>query len=198
ADWGLATAERAARRAIEFDRSLAEPHAVLALVLGDRRRFLEARDAYRGALELDPDDTTTNFWFATSLASEGYLGRASQILDRVLILDPLYPNALNWRAMNAIAAGDLELADRLARRSRDAGLMQAGLSLSYIAEARGQREEAVSGLAEGLRPLAYDLPAGAVEAIARGALGDAQAREQTLALLDRYLAKRPAVVGGVV
>src|SRR5262249_62392160 len=43
-----------------------------------------------------------------------------------------------------------------------------------------------------------DLPAGAVEAIARGALGDSEARAQILALLKGYLAKRPAVVGGVV
>ena len=48
------------------------------LVSSSQRRFLEAAAAYRRALELDPDDITTNFWFATDLIEEGYVPAREQ------------------------------------------------------------------------------------------------------------------------
>ena len=194
----LAAADRAAHRAIELDPSLAEPHAVLGLTSSSRRRFLEAAAAYRRALELDPDDVTTNFWFATDLIKEGYVRRGNTHLDRALAADPMYPNALNWRSITALVEGDLDLAERLSSRARDAGLSYVGIAVSYIAELRGRRQEALARLTEGLSASAHDLPDGAIETIARGVLGDAQARGQALALIDRYLANRPAVVSGTV
>ena len=194
----LAAADRAAHRAIELDPSLAEPHAVLGVVSSSQRRFLEAAAAYRRALELDPDDITTNFWFATDLIKEGYVQRANKHLDRALAADPMYPNALNWRSLTALVEGDLDLAERLSTRARDAGLGYVGITVSYIAELRGRRQEAVARLTEGLSSGANELPDGANETIARGALGDVKARARALALLDRYLADRPAVVSGTV
>ena len=194
----LVAAEKAAHRAIELDPSLGEPHAVLGLVFVQRRQFLEAQTAMRRALELDPDDVSANFWFATTLVSEGYLQRANRILDKVLTIDPMYPNGLNWRGLTAFAAGDVDLAERLSRRSRDAGLAHAGISLSYVAEARGRREEAIAQLTSGLSALSLDLPQGFSEATARGALGDVQARDRALALIKSYLATRPAVISGPV
>jgi TolB-like protein/tetratricopeptide (TPR) repeat protein/tRNA A-37 threonylcarbamoyl transferase component Bud32 len=197
-DSSLAAAEKAAHRAIEIDSSLGEPYAVLGLTFVQRRQLLEAEPAYRRALELDPDDVTANFWFATTLVSEGYLQRANRILDKVLTIDPMYPNGLNWRGLTAFAEGDLDLAGRLAGRSRDAGLSHAGISLSYVAEARGHREEAIAALTSGLSALSLDLPQGFAEATARGALGDVQARDRALALIKSYLATRPAVISGPV
>jgi TolB-like protein/tetratricopeptide (TPR) repeat protein/tRNA A-37 threonylcarbamoyl transferase component Bud32 len=194
----LAEAEKAAHRAIELDSSLGEPHAVLGLDFVQRRQLLESTPAFHRALELDPDDVTANFWFATTLVSEGYFRRANQVLDKVLAIDPMYPNGLNWRGLTAFGDGDLDLAERLARRSRDAGLAHAGLSLSYVAEARGQHEEAIAQLTAGLSALSLDLPQGFAELTARGALGDVQARERALALIKGYLATGPAVVSGPV
>ncbi|HVN33279.1 MAG TPA: protein kinase [Thermoanaerobaculaceae bacterium] len=194
----LAAADQAAHRAIELDPSLAEPQAVLGLVSSSRRQFLEADPAYRRALELDPDDVTANFWFATHLIIEGYVRRGSEHLDRALAADPMYPNALNWRSLTALIEGDLDLAERLSSRARDAGLAYVGIAVSYIAEQRGRPQEALARLTEGLSAGAHELPDGAIETIARGALGDVQARGQALALIDRYLASRPAVVSGTV
>jgi serine/threonine protein kinase/tetratricopeptide (TPR) repeat protein len=194
----LAAADKAAQRAIELDPSLAEPHAVLGLALSHRRRFLESDAAYRRALDLDPDDVTANFWFATNLIIEGYVRGGNKHLDRALAVDPMYPNALNWRSLTALVEGDVDLAERLSRRARDAGLAYVGITGSYIAELRGRRQEALAGLIEGLASAGHDLPDHAIETFARGALGDAQARVQTLALIDRYLANRPAVVSGAV
>ena len=194
----LAAADKAAHRAIELDPSLAEAQAVLGLVSNSRRRFLEADAAYRRALEIDPDDVTANFWFAIHLITEGYVRRGSEHLDRALAADPMYPNALNWRSLTALVEGDLDLAERLSERSRDAGLAYLGIAASYISELRGRRQEAVARLSEGLTVGVDELPDGAREAIARGALGDVQARGQALALIDRYLASRPAVVSANV
>jgi TolB-like protein/Tfp pilus assembly protein PilF len=194
----LAAAEKAAHRAIELDPSLGEPHAVLGLVFVQRRQFLEAQAAIRRALELDPDDVSANFWLATNLVNEGYLQRANRVLDKVLTIDPMVPNGLNWRGLTAFADGDLDLAERLTRRSRDAGLAHAGISISYVAEARGQREEAIAQLTSGLSALSLDLPQGFAEATARGALGDVQARDRALALIRSYLATRPAAISGSV
>jgi hypothetical protein len=67
-----------------------------------------------------------------------------------------------------------------------------------VAEARGQREEAIAQLTSGLNALSLDLPQGFAEATARGALGDVQARDRALALIKSYLATRPAVISGPV
>jgi tetratricopeptide (TPR) repeat protein len=197
-DSSLPAAEKAARRAIELDSSLGEPHAVLGLTFVQRRKLLDAEPAFRRALELDPEDVTANFWFATNLVSEGYFQLANRILDKVLTIDPMYPNGLNWRALTAFGAGDVDLAERLARRSRDAGLAHAGLALSFVADARGQHEEAIAQLTSALSALSLDLPQGFAEATARGALGDVQARDRALALIKSYLATRPAVISGPV
>ena len=194
----LAAADRAAHRAIELDPSLAEPHAVLGLASSNRRRYLEGDAAYRRALELDPDDVTTNFWFATNLIIEGYVRRGNKHLDRALAADPMYPNALNWRSLTALVEGDVDLAERLSRRARDAGLAYVGITMSYIAELRGRPQEAVARMIEGFSTSGADIPDVPTETIARGALGDVQARGQALALIDRYLANHPEVVSGTV
>ena len=194
----LGAAEKAAGRAIELDPSLAEPHAVLGLAYGYRRHLLDARAAFRSALELDPDDVTANFWFAIRLVSDGHVRQGKQLLDKVLTLDPMHPNALYWRGTAAFFDGDVELAERLMGRSRDAGLAYVGIGLSFVTEAQGRHQQAAAQLTEGLTALAHDLPAGMVEAIARGALGDIQARDQAVALIKRYLATRPKVLPGAV
>src|SRR5262249_44618914 len=133
-----------------------------------------------------------------SLVCYGYLRRANQVLDRVLGIDPLYPNALNWRALTALAENDLGGAERFGRRAHDGGLSHVGLVLSYVAEARGQRQEAIAQLASGLGALSLDLPPGFAEDTARGTFGDAQARDRALAVTKAHLAARPAVVSGAV
>ena len=194
---GMHGAEEAARRAAELAPGLAEPQAVLALVQMKRRRLVEASEAFRRALEIDPDDVTANFWHAAQLLSEGYLRRGAERLDEVLRMDPIHPNALDWRGMTALRLGDAELADRLIRRARDLGLSSVGLSLSDLADARGNRAEAVEQLAAGLKAIAADLPPDTMEAIARGAYGDVRARDTALARIDRYLGTRPTVLNAV-
>ena len=195
-DSALAAAEQAARRAIALDPSLGEPHAVLGLTYERGRRYLEAREEYQRALELDPDDVTANFWFAASLVSAGYSRQGKQVLDKVLAIDPILPNPLHWRGLAAVYDGDLALGERLLLRAQDLGLAHVGSGLAALADARGQREEAVRQMTLALGVLGADLPRGSAEVLARGFYGDAQAREKAVAVVDRYLATRPAVVAG--
>jgi TolB-like protein len=196
-DASQAAAERHARRAIELDPTLAEPHAVLGLVFAQQRRHQEGRDAYRRALELDPDDVTANFWFGISLVMEGYRQQGNRVLDHVLEIDPILPNALLWRGTNYAYEGDLATAERLLRRSADLGLVFAGIGLSTVADARGEKEEAVRQLTAALQSFTADFEPGTAELVARGTFGDAAARARALQPIDAYLATRPAVVSGL-
>jgi len=195
-DSALESAERAARRALALDQTLAEPHAVLGLSYHVRRHHLQALEAYRRALEIDPDDVTTNFWLAASLVEEGYLRRGSERLDKVLTLDPIHPNALSWRGLVAVNEGDLERGERLLLRAQDLGLAHVGVGLSALADARGQPQEAAGQLARALEVLAAGLPRGSAELIAHGIYGDAQARDRAVALVEAHLSGHPSVVAG--
>src|SRR4029453_992318 len=190
-------AEKAAHRAIELDPSLAEPEAVLALAFEERRQYVKSKAAFLRALELEPDDVTANFWFASSLICKGHVREGNALLDRLLTIDPMYPNALHWRGIGAFSDGDLDLAERLTRRARDVGLAHVGIGLSYVAEARGQRGEALAQLSSALIALGQGLPGGTEEEIAGGALGDVRARDQALGKIERYLSTHGSGMSGV-
>ena len=190
-------AEKHARRAMELDATLAEPHAVLALLFTQQRRYEDEWVAIERALALDPDDVTANFWFASGLITQGYGRQGSERLDRVLAIDPIMPNALLWRGRTFLDEGDVDGAERLSRRAADLGLAHAALGLSAAAEARGNRQEAIDQLAAAIRPWASVFPPGSADVIARGALGDEQARLKGVAIVEAYLATRPKVVAGV-
>ena len=194
----VSAAETHARRAIDLDPALAEPHAVLGLLLGQQRRWEEERVAFERALALDPDDITANFWFATNLVVEGYGRKGADVLDRVLVLDPILPNALMWRGTQLFNAGDLDGAERLLRRASDLGLFYVGLGLSSVSDARGQKEQAAEQMASALRVFMGDFPAGSAEVLTRGIFGSVEARAVALKLVDDHLATRPAVVPGIV
>jgi TolB-like protein len=193
----LAEAEDHARKAIALDPALAEPYAALGLALGQRRRYVEERDQYRRALELDSDDVTANFWSALSLVVEGYGRLGTAALDRTLAIDPAMPNAVMWRANQYIHAGDLDAGERLMRRAADLGLAHVGLGLATVADLRGDRPGGIRQLGGALRVLAGDLPLGSADLIARGAFGEEGARAQGLAAVEAYLASKPAAVAGV-
>jgi TolB-like protein len=193
-----ASVRRAAQNAIALDDTLAEPHAALGRIFGAQRRYIDERKAFLRALALDPNDANANFWFATSLVNEGYTRQGVQVLDRVLAIDPLMPNALSWRGSAFLYAGDLERGEHLLRLSRENGLAHAGLQLSLATAKRGDAQEATRQLAEGLRALDTAMPAGSPEILAAGMHGDAESRARALKLIDEYLASEPDPVSGAV
>ncbi|HQY37422.1 MAG TPA: tetratricopeptide repeat protein [Pseudomonadota bacterium] len=193
-----AEAERHALRALELDPTLAEPHAVQGIRKANQRRYAEAEQAFQRALALEPDDVTTNFWYALVLLNTGYQQRGQHYLDRVLALDPMLPNALSWRARSYLDAGDIDAAERLSRRAAAAGLALAGLTVARIEQARGRRDAALREMTQAVSAVARQLPPEAPELFARTLLGDAQARRGAVALVDDYLARKPVPIDGIV
>lgn len=193
----VASAEEHARIASELDPTLAEPYGALGQALSVRRRFLEARAAFERAREVDPDDTTSAFWYAAELQLTGYLAQGNALIDRLLAIDPMLPTALLWRGASYAYAGDFANAERLLKRAADAKLAFAGLGLSFISDARHEKAEAIQQLSAAFKALDTTLPKDAPDVLAEGILGDADARVRALDLIHRYLDGHPPVVSGV-
>jgi serine/threonine protein kinase/Tfp pilus assembly protein PilF len=82
----------AAEKALEFDPTLARPHADLSEKNKHNWDFSGAEAEYRKALELDPSDATVHQWFAEMLGLLG--GREREAINeanRAYELDPLSP-----------------------------------------------------------------------------------------------------------
>ena len=89
-------ARDAARRALELDDTLAQPHASLARVKTDYEwDWAGAEQEYKRAIQLDPTYGTAHHWYAVQLAA---VGRRAEAIDEALRardLDPLSP-AINF------------------------------------------------------------------------------------------------------
>jgi Tfp pilus assembly protein PilF len=195
---GLARSRESAENALRLNPALAEPHAVLGILHTGGRRYGEARAAYQRALELDPDDVTANFWSALLDCNTGHAARCESGLDRTLEIDPLLPNALNWRARLLVAQGDLASAERMTSRARGVGLQASWLVESRLAYARGDLAQARTRTRDMVRVLGVGLPPGAAEWIADGRMGDADARAKALQMVDEYLANAPARISVMI
>ncbi len=79
----------AARKAVELDPTLAEPHVLLAGVYQKQWQWSEAEAEYKQALELDPNDATAHERFAVWLLCQGRTAEALAWAERAQQLDPL-------------------------------------------------------------------------------------------------------------
>ena len=190
---------QAARRASALDPTLAEPWASIGFSLGKfPGKLVEQRQAFERALELDPDDVTTNFWFGLSLVKTGYRERGTALIDRALARDPMLPNALRWRGILYFHAGDLDRAGELLRRARDLGLSFAERDLADVVSARGDTEAAIKLSADGSGAVFPGMSPNSPEVLAEGVYGDAAARARAVALIDAYLAAPHEHVPGML
>lgn len=88
--YAAANADRAAIKALNCDATLAEPHASRGLVLAlFQRQFREGEQAFRRALELNPNYATAHHWYSFLLAAQGRLPEAIAEIRKARELDPL-------------------------------------------------------------------------------------------------------------
>lgn len=80
----------AAERAIAIDPGLAEPHAVIASVVQNQRKWVEAETGFGRALELDGESPTNHYWYSEHLAKTGRYAEAVEHLASTIELDPTY------------------------------------------------------------------------------------------------------------
>jgi TolB-like protein/DNA-binding winged helix-turn-helix (wHTH) protein/Tfp pilus assembly protein PilF len=80
---------RAARKALELDPQLAEPHALLGKVLKKQFHWADAEAEYKQALALNPNNSTAHIEYAEWLVSHGRVEEALAWSRRARELDPL-------------------------------------------------------------------------------------------------------------
>ncbi len=192
----IAAASEHANAAMALNPNLAEAHAVLAQSQVNARQYIASRASYERALSIDPDDVLTNFWMATNLISTGYLERGDELLDHVLAIDPLLPNALMWRGTRHVFTGDSGEGERMLRRADELGISNVGVGLTHLEEQRGNTPEAIEQLARGLKVFMSAFPTGASRIVAEGTFGNAPQRAAAVRMIEDYLARNPAVIAG--
>jgi serine/threonine protein kinase/tetratricopeptide (TPR) repeat protein len=85
-----AKARAAAKKAIELDPTLAEPHAALGLVaMNYEYDWATAEREYKRAIELNPNYPTGHHWYAEFLITQGRLDESLTEIKRARELDPL-------------------------------------------------------------------------------------------------------------
>ncbi len=193
-----AAATASAEQALRLNPKLAEPHALLGTLHLSARRYGPARSEHERALALDPADATTNFWNALSFCMTGHIAVCERELDRTLQIDPLLPNALGWRSRLLVSAGDLPAAERMVERAREVGLRWPSITLAWIALKRGDLAQARAQTLDINTTFAAGLAPEAAAAFAAARVGDAEARAQSVRIIDDYLATEPQRVNALV
>ena len=135
-------AMEAANRALALDSEIAEAQAVVAQVLADQRRFIEAAAAFQKAVELDDTDVLSHAWYGVFLSTVGYLREARDSFELVLDLDPINGLAQGHLATLNEFLGNRNEAIRYSGLAERSG-MQFGTMVRYdIAIQEGRYDEA--------------------------------------------------------
>jgi TolB-like protein/DNA-binding winged helix-turn-helix (wHTH) protein/Tfp pilus assembly protein PilF len=102
----LSRAKSAAKKAIELDDSLAEPHASLAFIAETHEwDWATAEREYKRAVQLNPGDSQVHHWYAGYLTYVGRFDEAISEARRARDLDPLSLPVNNALAGRLLAAG---------------------------------------------------------------------------------------------
>ncbi len=190
----LAAGEHEAKVATALDPTLGEPYAALGTIYDYRRQWVAARESAEHAVALEPGDPTANFWLGLAQFDAGYrtLGIAS--IDRALAIDPLLPNALAWRGFCYLDAGDRDVAQRMAQRAVDEGLLFGEVVLAMLAHADGHDTDAIAHVNRSAFMALKGFPDDATSILAQGIYGDAASHARAVAMIDIYLASRPRTI----
>ncbi len=87
---GNKLAQEAVYKALALDATLAEAHAVLALINVTGMKWSDAESDFFNAISLDPDEATTHHWYSFLLMRTGRLPKA---LEQALEAHRLEPNS---------------------------------------------------------------------------------------------------------
>ncbi|MBI4664716.1 MAG: tetratricopeptide repeat protein, partial [Verrucomicrobia bacterium] len=104
---------KAARRAIEIDPSLAEPHAALAWIKGVYEwDWAGSEREFREAIRLNPDWPTAHAWFGLILTGRGRYQEGRQQTSEALRLAPHSPLMNALHGLTLYLAHDFEATER--------------------------------------------------------------------------------------
>ena len=149
-------AKSAAKRALEFDSTLAEAHASMAHIHFEfDHDWTAAEREYRRAIELDPSYPTAHHWYGGFLSGMGRHDEAVQQAMAARALDPLSPIIQTWIGLRYYFAGkyDDAIAEYRKALELDPDFAPAHWHLGWAYEQTGRFKEGVS---EAKRALAID------------------------------------------
>ncbi|HTA65446.1 MAG TPA: hypothetical protein VK753_08075 [Xanthomonadaceae bacterium] len=193
----MSEAERHAKLALALDPKLADTQYALSLIARRQRDYLAARAAIDRALQLAPDDASVNFYDAQILINTGYTREGTERLDRTLAIDPFLANALHWRAVQYLLAGDVDTAEHVWKRAAEAGLSYADVGFAEVARARGDYPKSRALMLPNMlngndKTGCLKNPAVSMPIFLQGTMGgDAAARAKALAVVDECLSAKP-------
>ncbi len=136
-----------AKRSIELDSTLAEPHASLAFATWfynwDKAT---AEKEYLRAIELNPNYPTAHHWYSRFLRSFGRLDEAEREIHRAEELDPLSLVIINNVAELHIDRGNLDTATKVCQRmiELDPNFWSGHQTLGIILVKKGRYTEALT------------------------------------------------------
>jgi TolB-like protein/Tfp pilus assembly protein PilF len=193
-EWDWAAADAEYRRAIDLSESGAFARTRYANLLAALGRTDAARQHADHAVSLDPLNADVRLTSGLMAYYQRHFDEASEILHRVIAMDPRFPGAYRTLARIEEARGNIldaiDLTDRAIRLSDYGAARAAALSLRAQA---GQPRQARQGLTQlQARLAAENRPLGApYEAYVRLALGE---RDVALDLLSQAVAARDRAV----
>jgi serine/threonine-protein kinase len=170
-DQEAAQAREAARRAMELDGTLAEPHAALAqIAYAYDHDWATSERRFHRALEMNPNDADVRRNYALGLTSQARFGEATAQLKLAQQADPLTFLSSNILAVTLFCARRYDEAMREAERHlrMDPDYLLARFTLGNCEAAKGDLAAAISEYRKVLERMR------AVEVLGR--LGTAQAR----------------------
>jgi len=145
----ISKTETAARRALELDATLAEPHAALGLIKYSYQWYWQDADReFMRAIELDPNNPTTHHWYSNSLENQGKLQEALSEIKRAQELDPLSPVIANNVGEILAYMQHYDLATEQLNKALELDPNQPGLhgTIAFVHLQQGRLNEAITEL----------------------------------------------------
>jgi serine/threonine protein kinase/Tfp pilus assembly protein PilF len=142
----LPKAEAAARRALELDPTLAEPHAVMGLIKIYEWDWARAETEFKKAIELDPNNPTAHQWYSRYFSDLGRHDEALAETKRAQELDPLslIINMCVGRVLLDMKRFDQATDQFIKTLELDPNFPWAYLYLGQVHEAQGDFDQAVT------------------------------------------------------
>jgi TolB-like protein/Tfp pilus assembly protein PilF len=188
-DWNehWALAEKAANRAIALDPRSSEAYATIGYINLSRRRYLDMDAPARRALELDPDDITSNFWLSNQYTSMGRLREAEQLVAHALQRDPANPLVMFYMGNLKWAQGDYQAGRMVSQAAVALDHPLAKMTLAYDLARRGEVAAGAKDFATAMTALGTHIPAADIETVFMAGTGNSAERARAVAILDRHL-----------
>lgn len=188
----LDAVESDARRALELDSGLADPHSALANVQTFRGQWLEADRSFRAGLVAAPGEPTPRSTYASQfLQSAGYLARGWELMRESVRLAPTVAPILMGAAVHASVLGRDAEANRYADLANVAGWRDEMTPLAQVransASRAGRHAEAAGFLK---RSLQSPMRAAGAESLLdelEGALAEPDRRKASVASLNAFV-----------